>query len=561
MSSSLNLKAEDYKKLVNLNPALLCICYFDGHFKYVNPTFQKILGYEESELLHHDIFSIIHPDDLSGVQKAIEYTIEQKQKSMSLEYRYRCKDGTYKIITWDVNIEVEEGLVYGAGLDITDKKSMEGSVTDKIERLNNVLINSEAAILQIDQDGTVLLYESGCMNKARYNSGEFVGHSIFDIFKNYKIIIDNINKLLNGERTHFEVEILGVLYDVNCSPFINERGNAEGGTIISTDITERRRIEEALREANGKLIEVREFANIGYWEYDAVNEKMVWSDELFRIFGYSPQEFTPTLNHFIEAVHPDYNEFMKEVIRIIPSNGVIEYDIKAVRSDETTIWIHERVIKDYDTTGKFISAHGVTEDITQRKLYEAKLKESEKKYRELADNVPVGILSYDKKGRITFANPKVSEIFNAPSKEAVMSLNLFTSPLLIKHGISDIYKQCIEYGKSMTIEKQIDSKWGKHLWERILTAPIKDDNGDIESAIVIIEDFSERKKLETELHAAREQAEMSNRVKSQFLANMSHEIRTPMNGIIGMADLLKPESVTRFLVTLREKPNLGICGI
>lgn len=92
----------------------------------------------------------------------------------------------------------------------------------------------------------------------------------------------------------------------------------------------------------------------------------------------------------------------------------------------------------------------IVQDITQGKLDEAKLKENEEKYRSLANNVPVGILSYDISGNVMYINPKVLEILGSSSEETTMSTNLFTFPLLIEYGVSDVFKQCLESGKLVT---------------------------------------------------------------------------------------------------------------
>jgi len=172
------------------------------------------------------------------------------------------------------------------------------------------------------------------------------------------------------------------------------------------------------------------------------------------------------------------------------------------------------------------------------------LSENEKKLKMVTNNVPAGILSYDQAGNITFVNPKTLEILGWPSAEAARSMNLFTFPPFMECGIAGVCQACIEEGRAISSEKDYVTKWGKPIVIRIQATPIKDENGNILSAITIIEDFTERKQLEKDLEIAKEQAELSSKAKSQFLANMSHEIRTPMNGIMGMTELLKYTDLT-----------------
>ena len=74
---------------------------------------------------------------------------------------------------------------------------------------------------------------------------------------------------------------------------------------VARDITERKKAEEALMDSEERLKRSQEIAHLGSWELDLVNDKLTWSDEVYRIFGLKPQEFGATYEAFLSYIHPD----------------------------------------------------------------------------------------------------------------------------------------------------------------------------------------------------------------------------------------------------------------
>lgn len=536
--TNMELNIENYEKMINLIPELLCITSMDGSFIYANSAFERILGYNSSEILELNLYELLHKDDSINASENAKLINENKMEYSIFEHRYRCKNGTYKWITWSVRIQWDEQLVYSSGYDITERKNMENNLLVTQQKYSNVLNNADAVIMQIDRNGIILLNEGKALKKLGFKPGEFVGHSIFDIFKDEQGMIDCAKLALKGEERTNEFHINRRIVSTSFTPLKDDNGMPNGGIIIATDTTKRKIAELELAKTSQKLQEAQKFAHIGYWEYDAENGNFPWSDEVFTIFGLEPQQFIPKLNYFLTMVHPDDMYMVMNILNGNIENYELEIDLRVIRRDNKIIYTYQKIKCEFDENRKLIKAYGIIQDITQRKLDEASLRESEEKYKSLANNVPVGIFLYDKDGNITFMNPKVIEILDFPSNEVNMPLNLFKSESSNEYGISDVYKQCIGTGKLITAEKQYTTKWGKSVTLRLQITPIRNNSDEVVSAIAIIEDFTERKKLEIALYEAKEAAESSNKAKSQFIANMSHEIRTPMNGIMGMTDLL-----------------------
>ncbi|MEA3446551.1 MAG: PAS domain S-box protein, partial [Bacteroidota bacterium] len=241
--------------------------------------------------------------------------------------------------------------------------------------------------------------------------------------------------------------------------------------------------------------------------------------------------------------HPDNPEWhtFGEICR--DTDEAILKSLKAQRFDEygnvkgKFLFLDVHKAPFYDDSGRFIGTVGSARDVTKEKENQAKLIESEKKYRNLIENQGEGVVIVNEKEEITFANPAASNIFGISIKQLVgKSLNRFvdneTFNLFQKHtearrkGLSSSYE--IEILRADGTKKNI----------LITASPYFDEEKKFIGVFGIFRDITERTKLLNDLLAAKEKAEESDRLKSAFLANMSHEIRTPMNSIIGFSDLL-----------------------
>ncbi len=439
--------------------------------------------------------------------------------------------GIYKFVGnfYDYGIELKKNEIEMSELLSNSK--------DLNEKLYNLLRNLDAVIFQIDNDGKVLLYEGKGVKKTNLKSGEYVGRYVYDIYKDNETIISNFNRCLQGEKRTFEVEISDIVFNVCISPLIDEAGIQNGAICIATDITPRKEVETELEAKREELIEAQHLAKMGSWEIDFLNQKITWSDGMYNLLGYRPHEFTPNRNSVLEFTHPEDVQYVSSKRMEVSANPEVTYEHRIITKDKRILWVKVRTKTKFHSKGVPSLISGVIQDITEFKILEGELHESREKYKGLADKVPVGILSYDINGNIIFVNPKVVEIMGSPSIEATMSLNVFNLEG-VKPGISDMFMNCIKDGKPAEIEKLYVSQWGKKTYIRIQATPIKDERNVVIGAIAILENYTEKKEMETELRRAMEKAESSNRAKSEFLANMSHEIRTPMNGIIGMTELM-----------------------
>ena len=135
-----------------------------------------------------------------------------------------------------------------------------------------------------------------------------------------------------------------------------------------------REAEKALRESEASLVVAQRIANLGNWDWDIINNKLLFSDETYRILGQSPQELRPTYEAFLNSVHPDDREFVKERVNdALYKNKIYSIDHRIVLPDGIERVVHGQAEVFFDETKKPIRMVGTIQDITERKRVEEQI--------------------------------------------------------------------------------------------------------------------------------------------------------------------------------------------
>lgn len=140
--------------------------------------------------------------------------------------------------------------------------------------------------------------------------------------------------------------------------------------------TEVKKHELELEKARERSLGAQEFVHLGYWETDIINGEHSWSDELFRICGFKPQEFIPTSTDFLNIIHPEDKDFIIKAVKNPFKGNELEFDLRIIRPDKKVIWIQQKIKHEYNTSGKLVRSYGVIMDITKIKEYEESLQKA-----------------------------------------------------------------------------------------------------------------------------------------------------------------------------------------
>jgi len=183
-------------------------------------------------------------------------------------------------------------------------------------------------------------------------------------------------------------ELSGIYVEITVVPYQDKFGDLKGYHLFFRDITERKLVENRLKRSEALLIEAQELARLGSFEYDPIESKMVWSDEVFRIFGLKPKEIKPDLEAFYSLLSEDAREIMtstwnKVMTTYKPSN--FEHKIKVPGKLTKVVYGHAKPV--INTKGKIVKITGYIQDITERKEAEKILKEAYEELKQAEENL------------------------------------------------------------------------------------------------------------------------------------------------------------------------------
>jgi PAS domain S-box-containing protein len=189
---------------------------------------------------------------------------------------------------------------------------------------------------------------------------------------------------------------------------------------LEDEINERIKIENKLRSNESQLAHAQQIAHLGSWEWDVVNDRVIWSAELCRIYGVQSESAELSYEDFLQFIHDEDRERVKKNIEIAyQTQQPFEFEHRIIRPNGEERFLQARGEIEVDASGKLLRMLGTGQDITERKHAEEVLRTSEARFRAVAETAHDAIISADNRGQIIFWNKSARDIFGYAAEEVL----------------------------------------------------------------------------------------------------------------------------------------------
>jgi PAS domain S-box-containing protein len=318
------------------------------------------------------------------------------------------------------------------------------------------------------------------------------------------------------------------------------RRNDEVGMLAQAFTLMTERLKETLsglRRSESKLEEAQRVAHVGYWERDLDTDRIIWSDETFRIHGLTPGEGTLTLARILERIHPEDRAIWSQAsAQAVCGASRSELEYRVVRPNGELRIVHSQSHLTGDASGRPRSMFGTLQDITDRKRAEQALHDSEEQWKAVFENNPTIYLMVDATGTILSVNPFGAEQLGYRVEELIGSSVQDLAHEADRETVQRNTIICLEQlGRAMSWELRTIRKDGEVLWLRqtaramlIKTRPV---------VLIVCEDVTESKRAAEALREAQMELAHINRVTTmgQLTASIAHEVNQPVASAVANA--------------------------
>ncbi len=414
-------------------------------------------------------------------------------------------------------------------------------VEQTLQLQTTILANIQESVIVTDLQGKIVYWNEGAEHIFGYSASEMLGKTPALLYPEAARaeFLPDLQHIREGKPYIEEwrgqrKDGAPIWIDIRTTLLLNTKGEASGFIGVGKDITERKQADEA-RLQLAAIVETSDDAIIGKTVEGIITS---WNEAAKRMYGYTAKE---AVGQPITLLFPPdrQDEFAAIMERITRGEQVNHYETKRVKKDGSFIAVSVTVSPIKDSEGNIIGASAIARDITQQKRLEAEVRQSKQQLEEILRHIADGITVQDRSGTIIYANDAGAKFCGFASAQEMLALDLarLRAYYLERFELKDEFGQPLSYTAlpatralqgeryTETLVNYIDKHTGKPSWSVVKASPIFDEQGQVQFAVNIFSDLTERMELEQR--------------KDTFIGMASHELKNPVTALKGFIQLLK----------------------
>lgn len=368
------------------------------------------------------------------------------------------------------------------------------ALTESEERLKSILDNSSAIVYMKDLEGRYIFANNGYAEIFKRSPESFKDRTDYDLFvadMADRFRASDVQVMHATSAMKFEEAITreqGVHTYISIKfPLLNAAGRPYAVCGFLTDITERKKMELALKESEERLARAQRITQTGSWDWDVVNDRLWWSDEIYRIFGLEQSQFSATYEAFLKFVHPGDREFVEHSVQQAFYNGkpyAIDHRIVLPGGEEKIV--HETGDLMLGADGRPMRMIGTVQDITERKKSEFELK----KLSAVIEHSVNLVFITDRTGTIEYVNPTFEQVTGYSKEDAIgQSPRILSSGEVTNSQYQEMWKTILS-GQTWRSTIKNRNKSGGYYWAASVITPIRNEQGEITHFLAVQEDVT-----------------------------------------------------------------------
>jgi PAS domain S-box-containing protein len=505
---------EMYRDLVeNLDEVIFSVD-LQGNFTYISPVIERLYGHFPENMIGLNFLKFIHPDDQSHCIEGFKRRLNGDYNTD--EFRILTKDGSVHYVSVSPRPIEKDGTVVGFNYvmtDITERKTAELALKRSYAVLKGVVESpKEVVIFALDRQYRYIAFNENhrhTMNQI-WGADIVLGNSMLEYIRSpddREKAKSNFDRALSGEsftliEAYGDTTLERRWYEDLYNPITDGNGNVIGLTLFLTDITNRKKVEEALHLQNQIFETIAE----GVYLIRTSDGVIVYTNPKFEtMFGYENGELIGKHVSVVNAPEDKMSprDTADEIMKALNEKGEWRGEVKNIRKDGTTFWCLAVVstFEHPEFGSVWISAHT---DITARKRAELQIAESSRFIATLMDTLSVPIFYKDISGKYLGCNPPFEEYIGMPINNLVGKTAYDISPpdLADRYTAADL--EVFNKPVPQRYEAQVRFADGTRHDVIFYKAPFFNADGSVAGLIGTFLDITERKKVEEALRESRE---------------------------------------------------------